>query len=43
LICGQPGADTVDHITPISAGGTDDPANLSAAHKRCNLAKGARY
>lgn len=32
-ICGQPGADTVDHLTPIAAGGAPyDPANLAPAH-----------
>ena len=29
----------VDHIIPVSAGGTDDPENLTAACARCNLAK----
>lgn len=26
-------ADIVDHIVPVSLGGTDDPANLAAAHE----------
>lgn len=29
-------ADTVDHIVPKAAGGTDHPANLVAACRRCN-------
>lgn len=31
-ICGQPGADTVDHITPVYLGGTDHDHNLAAIH-----------
>lgn len=31
-ICGQPGSDAIDHVTPLSRGGTDDPANLQPAH-----------
>jgi 5-methylcytosine-specific restriction protein A len=31
-LCGQPGADTVDHITPLADGGTDNERNLAAAH-----------
>jgi 5-methylcytosine-specific restriction protein A len=33
-ICGGRAADTVDHLTPKSAGGSDDPANLAAIHDR---------
>jgi len=50
-ICGHWGADSVDHIVPLSKGGhPTDLANLQPAHsrypcadcgKRCNLAKGA--
>jgi len=39
-LCHQPGADSVDHITPLAAGGTDDPTNLAAAHQSCNSQKG---
>jgi 5-methylcytosine-specific restriction endonuclease McrA len=35
-------APTVDHIVPRSAGGSDDPANLRAAHQRCNAAAGPK-
>ena len=47
-ICGQPlGADpdnppVVDHIIPRARGGTNDPANLQASHRRCNGAKSAK-
>lgn len=32
----------LDHIVPISAGGTDEPANVQLAHPRCNKIKGAK-
>lgn len=42
-ICGQPGADTADHIIPVADGGTDDETNLAAAHHTpCNVRRGAR-
>ena len=31
----------VDHIFPVSRGGTDDLKNLAVACKRCNKSKGA--
>ncbi|WP_430497854.1 HNH endonuclease [Micromonospora trifolii] len=49
-ICGEPidwEADhldprslVVDHIVPVSRGGTHDRSNVAAAHRACNLAKG---
>lgn len=33
----------LDHVIPLSRGGTDDPANLLAACGACNLRKGTRY
>jgi hypothetical protein len=36
-ICGNPNANSVDHIIPLYAGGTDDEANLAAAHLLCQL------
>lgn len=51
-ICGQPvergdrradlGA-TIDHIVPISNGGTDEPGNVATAHWKCNRDKGSRH
>lgn len=45
-LCGQPGADSADHITPVAHGGAlYDPANLRAVHhntgQRCNRVRGA--
>jgi len=40
--CGSEDATTVDHVIPISKGGTDDPDNLVAACSRCNYSKGNR-
>lgn len=31
---------TIDHYTPLSRGGGDDPDNLRLAHRICNSAKG---
>ena len=41
-LCQRPGADTVDHVTPRFHGGTDDLANLRAAHNACNSARRER-
>ena len=49
-ICGEAGADAVDHVIPLSRGGTDDPNNLRPAHHDtpnsqgilCNREKGAK-
>lgn len=30
---------TVDHVTPVALGGTDDPSNLVAACRDCNMGK----
>lgn len=35
-------ADEVDHIVPLSQGGTDDPSNLRAIHHDCHKAKTQR-
>ena len=40
--CGTPEANTVDHVTPLSRGGTDSPTNLVACCKRCNYRKGEK-
>lgn len=41
-ICGQPGADSIDHEIPRSAGGQNTLGNLRSAHLSCNSAKGDR-
>lgn len=33
---------TVDHLVPLSAGGIDELANVALAHRRCNVARGAK-
>ena len=38
--CGRGGATTADHIIPRAHGGSDAPANLAAAHDKCNRDKG---
>lgn len=44
--CGASGANgaelTVDHIVPVSRGGTNDPSNLRTLCRSCNSRKGAR-
>jgi 5-methylcytosine-specific restriction endonuclease McrA len=40
--CGLAGATDVHHIVPWSRGGTDEPANLAAAHADCNKRAGAK-
>ena len=40
-ICGHPGATEVDHITPLSQGGTDDDNNKAPIHPACHQAKTA--
>lgn len=41
-LCGQPGADTADHLLPRSHGGDDSLDNLRPAHHRCNSSRGNR-
>lgn len=41
-LCGQPGADTADHLVPVAQGGTHTPSNLRAAHQTCNRKRGDR-
>jgi 5-methylcytosine-specific restriction endonuclease McrA len=38
----HPDAPTIDHVIPLAKGGTHEPANVQAAHFRCNSVKGAR-
>lgn len=43
LYCGKPatGRDTltIDHVTPVAAGGNDDPSNLASCCPNCNSLK----
>ena len=42
-ICGEPMTEatvTIDHIVPVSKGGSHEMANLRLAHKRCNGTRG---
>lgn len=36
----DPGSASLDHILPLSRGGTHEPSNVQLAHLRCNVAKG---
>jgi 5-methylcytosine-specific restriction endonuclease McrA len=38
----HPESACIDHIIPVRRGGTDEPGNVQAAHRRCNSAKGRR-
>jgi hypothetical protein len=33
---------TIEHIVPVSRGGTNEPGNLALAHRHCNTARGNR-
>jgi 5-methylcytosine-specific restriction endonuclease McrA len=42
-LCGQQGANSVDHVTPLQHGGAPyDLANMRPAHLHCNQARGNR-
>lgn len=42
-ICNEPGADTADHLVPLSKGGdANSPLNMRAAHRGCNSRRGDR-
>jgi 5-methylcytosine-specific restriction endonuclease McrA len=42
-LCGLPGADTADHVIPVSKGGAVyDLDNLGPAHGTCNYSRGNR-
>lgn len=39
-LCGEPGADTADHVIARNRGGTNAISNLKPAHGSCNSARG---
>jgi hypothetical protein len=41
-VASEPLAATLDHVTPTSAGGADDPNNLRCAHQHCNRFRGTK-
>ena len=43
-LCGQPGADTLDHVVPLSVAPhlAESPDNVAPAHRSCNSSRGAR-
>lgn len=41
-LCGEPGANTADHIVEKRQGGTDDDANLRAVHATCHNTRHGR-
>ena len=40
-LCTKPGATSADHVIPHAKGGSDEMANLKAAHIKCNEKKNA--
>lgn len=38
----DPLSKSLDHVTPLSRGGTHEPGNVRLAHLRCNVVKGSR-
>lgn len=38
----DPRSATFDHLTPVSHGGIDEPANFGLAHRSCNIRRGNR-
>lgn len=42
-LCGRPGADSADHLTPVAHGGSVYAmGNLAAAHSQCNKIRGVK-
>ena len=40
-MCGGPGSTTVDHVIPLSQGGSNTIDNMAPAHASCNYRAGA--
>lgn len=38
----DPWSRSIDHVVPLSVGGTHEPSNIRMAHLRCNVSRGAR-
>ena len=38
----RPGQESIDHIVPLSKGGSHELSNVQLAHRRCNYQKGNR-
>lgn len=38
----HPLSPSIDHVIPLTKGGTHEPSNVQAAHLRCNISKGNR-
>lgn len=38
-LCGKPNAAQIDHVIPLSQGGSNDFTNLRLAHDECNVAR----
>ena len=36
FLCDQFGADQVDHLVDVAAGGSNDPSNLASCHAACH-------
>lgn len=41
-LCGEKGADTVDHLVPLAIGGFNVSSNWAPAHAHCNYSKRSR-
>jgi len=43
VLCGQPGANSLEHLVPLALGGhPTDPANQNVSHRTCGQRRGVR-